>query len=344
MMKDRCSQSLITLNRTMMVLNNNRFFRSFATMMKSLPFLSLTSMIWLSSCADSTPANQDADDLAIVCTTGMVADLVEALSDSSATTTFVVPTGLDPHTYRATPDDVSQIMSANAVVYSGLGLEAKFESILSNYGKDPNHHVFSLGQHLQDSLLVTIEDEEGHGSEVDPHFWFDVELWKMAAQGVAKDLASIDPEGAEGYQNRLAAYLLQLEALDAWCKKELQSIDASNRVLVTVHDAFTYFARHFEFEVRGLQGISPEIEAGVYDVSNMVNYLVENDIQAVFVEESLPTKTMEAVVSGCLSKGHVVSIGEPLLADNVGVAGTEEGTYIGMVKYNVRALVEGLGK
>ena len=95
MMKDRCSQSLITLNRTMMVLNNNRFFRSFATMMKSLPFLSLTSMIWLSSCADSTPANQDADDLAIVCTTGMVADLVEALSDSSATTTFVVPTGLD---------------------------------------------------------------------------------------------------------------------------------------------------------------------------------------------------------------------------------------------------------
>jgi len=344
MIKDCHSRSPLNLNRTMMVLNNTHFFRSFAIMMKKLPFLSLISVIWLSSCADSPSVNQDADDLTIVCTTGMVADLVEVLSDSSATTTFIVPTGLDPHTYRATPDDISQIMGADAVVYNGLGLEAKFESILSNYGKDPNHHVFSLGHHLPDSLLVTIEDEEGHGTEVDPHFWFDVELWKMAAQGVAKDLASIDPKKAEGYQNRLAKYLLQLEALDAWCKKELDAIMANNRILVTVHDAFTYFARHYEFDVRGLQGISPEIEAGVYDVSNMVNYLVENDIQAVFVEESLPTKTMEAVVSGCLSRGHSVSIGEPLLADNVGVAGTEEGTYIGMVKYNVRALVEGLGK
>ena len=344
MIRNCYSRSPFYLNRTMMVLNNTRFFRSFATMMKALPFLSLILVSWLSSCADSTSVNREADELTIVCTTGMVADLVGELSDSSTTTIFIVPTGLDPHTYRATPDDVSQIMGADAVVYSGLGLEAKFESILRNYGKDPNHHVFSLGQHLSDSLLVTIEDKEGHGSEVDPHFWFDIELWKMAAQGVAKDLASIDPNGAEGYQNRLEEYLLQLEALDAWCKKELNTIDANNRILVTVHDAFTYFARHFEFNVRGLQGISPEIEAGVYDVSNMVNYLVENDIQAVFVEESLPTKTMEAVVSGCLSQGHSVSIGEPLLADNVGVAGTEEGTYIGMVKYNVRTLVEGLGK
>jgi manganese/zinc/iron transport system substrate-binding protein len=111
-----------------------------------------------------------------------------------------------------------------------------------------------------------------------------------------------------------------------------------------VHDAFAYFARHFEFEVRGLQGISPELDAGVYDVSNMVSYLIDNDIQAVFVEESLPTKTMEAVVKGCAAKGHDVSIGEPLLADNVGVAGSEEGTYLGMVKYNVNALVLGLAK
>ena len=328
----------------MMVLNNNCFLQSFATMKKPLPFLSLISIIWLSSCADSTTVPQESDNLTIVCTTGMVADLVQALSDSSTAVEFVVPTGLDPHTYRATPNNVNQIMSANAVVFSGLGLEAKFESILSNYGKDPNHHVFSLGQHLPDSLLVSFKGDDGHGSEVDPHFWFDVELWKIAAEGIAQNLTSIDPEGAEAYQNRLAEYLSHLDALDAWCRQELNAIEPTNRMLVTVHDAFTYFARHFDFEVRGLQGISPEIEAGVYDVSNMVNYLVDNDIQAVFVEESLPTKTMEAVVGGCLSKGHVVSIGKPLLADNVGVAGTEEGTYIGMVKYNVRALVEGLGK
>lgn len=344
------------INRHNKVLEDLAFCRFFVIMFNSL-HLMRQALFFLAAafcfgCSESRPsenpserASEDSSvKLRVVCTTGMVADMVGVLCGPDADVDFVIPTGLDPHTYRATPSDVERIMEADVVVYSGIGLEAKFEDILENYGRGEGHSVLSLGQGLPAPDLIVLGEGEGHEGEVDPHFWFDIDLWKLAATSLSKELSSLDPEHANAFNARLAQYLQELDNLDLWCRQELDNIAPSDRVMVTVHDAFAYFARHFGFEVRGLQGISPELEAGVYDVSNMVNYLVDNNIQAVFVEESLPTKTMEAVVKGCASKGHDVSIGEPLLADNVGVAGSEEGTYIGMVKYNVNALVLGLTK
>ena len=112
--------------------------------------------------------------------------------------------------------------------------------------------------------------------------------------------------------------------------------------MVTVHDAFSYFGASFDVQVRGLLGISPELDAGVQDVSSLVDFLVQNKIAAVFVEESLPTRTMEAVVAGCQNYGHNVNLGEKLYADNVGTDGTPQDNYLGMFKHNVKTIVNAL--
>ena len=274
----------------------------------------------------------------IICTTGMVADLVNQIVGPSAEVEYIIPAGLDPHTYKATPSNVSAIMDADVVVFSGIGLEAKMEEVLTNYGMQEGNVVFSLGEGLPKSSLIALE----HGDEVDPHFWFDIDLWSAATAHAAKQLTMAMPSEKEQFSQRALEYIATLSELKQWSNSELSSIPENQRVLVTVHDAFSYFGRSFNVEVRGLMGVSPEVDAGVQDVSALVQFLVERKIPAVFVEESLPTRTMEAVVNGCESYGHEVRLGESLFADNVGADETPQSTYVGMVKYNVNTIVSAL--
>ena len=112
--------------------------------------------------------------------------------------------------------------------------------------------------------------------------------------------------------------------------------------MITAHDAFGYFGKAYQFEVKGLQGISTVSEYGLKDVSNLVNFITEREIKAVFVESSVSDRSLKAVTEGCKSKGHHVKIGGTLFSDAMGEAGTIEGTYIGMVQYNVNTIIHSL--
>jgi len=125
-------------------------------------------------------------------------------------------------------------------------------------------------------------------------------------------------------------------------KQQIGSLPEPRRVLVTAHDAFEYFGRAYGIEVRGLQGISTVSEYGLRDVSELVEFITERGIKAVFVESSVPSKSLEAVVEGCAQRGHEASIGGTLYSDAMGAAGTEAGTYPGMVRSNVATIVGAL--
>jgi manganese/zinc/iron transport system substrate-binding protein len=113
-------------------------------------------------------------------------------------------------------------------------------------------------------------------------------------------------------------------------------------VLVTAHDAFGYFGRAYDIEVRGLQGISTVSEFGLADISSLVDMLAGRKIKAVFVESSVPRRSIEAVVKGVKDRGHDIVIGGQLYSDAMGTAGTPDGTYIGMVSANVNTIVKAL--
>jgi manganese/zinc/iron transport system substrate-binding protein len=243
---------------------------------------------------------------------------------------------VDPHLYKPAATDVRLLKAADLIFYNGLMLEGKMSDVLSKIGESgrPVHAVADhLGPYVMDS-------EDGHH---DPHVWMDVAGWTRAAESITAKLKAVDAEHAAEYDQRAAAYFEELKKLDAYAREALASIPAPQRVLVTAHDAFSYMARAYGLEVRGIQGISTESEAGLKDIEDLVRFLVDRKIPAVFVETSVSEKNVQALIEGARAAGHKVRIGGSLFSDAMGAAGSYEGTYLGMIDHNVTTIARALG-
>jgi manganese/zinc/iron transport system substrate-binding protein len=176
----------------------------------------------------------------------------------------------------------------------------------------------------------------------DPHVWFDVSLWKLTAEVIRDTLIELDAPHQTVYEERAMGYLIQLTELDAYVKAQAASVPPEQRVLITAHDAFGYFGKAYGFEVRGLQGISTAAETGTADVQSLADFIAERQIRAVFVESSVPRRTIEALQEAVRARGFEVAIGGQLFSDAMGDPGTIEGTYIGMVRHNIDTIVSAL--
>lgn len=271
----------------------------------------------------------------VVCTTGMVADLAANVGGPHVAVTALMGEGVDPHLYKASPADVSQLTRADMILYSGLHLEGKLAELLERMGR--RKPTVGVAEEISPAKLLTDE----HGAR-DPHVWFDVALWSEAAQAAGDALAEFDPPHASDYLASAQQYRERLIALDAYVREQLSTVPKERRVLVTAHDAFHYFGRAYDVEVRGIQGISTDSEAGVRQVKELVDFLVEQKIKAVFVETSVSDQNIRSLLEGCQARGHQVVIGGSLFSDAMGKAGTPEGTYEGMVRHNVDTVVAAL--
>ncbi len=269
----------------------------------------------------------------------MIADIAKNVAGDRANVTGIIGEGVDPHLYKATSTDVKRLQAADVVFYNGLMLEGKMSDVLVKVAR-AGKPVYAVTEAILDQGDYVITDAEKHD---DPHVWMDVSGWMRAVGVVAEGLAEFDPDHAAVYRANADRYLTQLQKLDAYAKQVLSSIPESKRVLVTAHDAFNYMARAYGLEVRGIQGLSTESEAGVKDIETLVNFLVERKIPAVFVETSVSDKNVRALIEGAKAKGHPVVIGGELFSDAMGPTGTYEGTYIGMIDHNVTVIARALG-
>lgn len=274
-----------------------------------------------------------------VATVGMVADLVRNVGGDRVVVEGLIGEGVDPHLYKPTRGDVVALTGAEIIFYNGLHLEGRMGDVLERMG-GKGKPVVAVGDSVREGGQYAVVDADGAH---DPHLWMDVRGW-MAAVAVIRDaLVAFDPEGAGGYRARAERYLAELETLDAYARAVLGSIPEGRRVLVTAHDAFFYLGRAYGIDVRGIQGISTESEAGVRDIEDLVGFLVEREIPAIFVETSVSDKNVRALVEGARAKGHGLTIGGSLFSDAMGPAGSWEGTYIGMIDHNVTTIARALG-
>jgi manganese/zinc/iron transport system substrate-binding protein len=274
----------------------------------------------------------------IVTTTGMIADAIKEIMGDSAEVIALMGPGVDPHLYKATEGDLKRLTDADLIVYNGLHLEGKMSEVLHQLEKDKNK-VYALSNGIPSTQFRLLDSA---AQIYDPHIWFDVALWDQSLQVLTSYLVHRFPEDSAYIQSRYQAYHLRLQALHEETKLRINSIPASQRVLITAHDAFGYFGKAYQIEVRGLQGISTVSDFGLNEVSGLVNFICDRKIKAVFVETSVSEQSIKAVVEGCKAKGHQVLIGGALYSDAMGAAGTEEGTYIGMVKKNVQTISQAL--
>ena len=271
----------------------------------------------------------------VVCTTGMVADLARHVGGDKVKVTQIMGDGVDPHLYKASPGDVTRLSAADVIFYSGLHLEGKMGDVFVRMAR--RKPTFAVTEHLDEATVL----DTSEGTH-DPHVWFDVSLWGQAAGVVRDALSAFDPPNADGYRGRAAAYQKELAKLHEEAKRQIGGIPKERRVLVTAHDAFRYFGRAYDIEVKGIQGISTESEAGVKDVNDLVDFLVRRGVKAVFVETSVSDRNVKALLEGCRARGHTVAVGGELFSDAMGKAGTPEGTYAGMVRHNVETIVKAL--
>jgi manganese/zinc/iron transport system substrate-binding protein len=295
--------------------------------------------LFASGVQESSEAEELTYPYKIGTTVAMVTDIVEKVAGSKAVVTGIVGEGVDPHLFTPTRSDVQVLLDSDIVLYVGLMLEGKMSDTLvrvASSGK-PVYRVTDL---LDEEFLLEPEEFEGH---FDPHVWMDAEGWGKAVEAVSRTLSKFDPANADTYKANADAYLEEVATLDAYAVKVISSIPEKQRVLITAHDAFNYFGRAYGIEVLGIQGISTESEAGLQDVNNLVEYIVKNDIKAVFVETSVADKNIRALIEGAAARGHEVKIGGELFSDAMGEPGTYEGTYIGMIDHNATIIARALG-
>ncbi len=304
---------------------------------RNLLVLSLAITLFLTGC-QKAETNENADTLNIVATTTMLADLAEVIGGEHVTVNGLMGPGIDPHLYQASAGDVTLMQKADVVVYNGLHLEGKMGEIFESL-TDRGSIVIRMEDGLSEEELLSWESDP---SIHDPHIWFDVSLWKDAAKTVAAKLSEADSAHKEAYSNNLEEYLVELDDLDTYIKDRVSEIPKEQRVLVTAHDAFNYFGRAYGFEVKGLQGISTDAEAGTADVSKLADFITERKIKAIFVESSVPPKTIEALQAAVKAKGFDVSIGGELYSDSLGGKASGADTYLLTVKANIDTIADAL--
>lgn len=272
-----------------------------------------------------------------VATTGMIGDALENIGGKYVRVYTMMGPGVDPHLYKPSPADLSYLEKANFFCHNGMSLEGKFSELLEVSWGYRKTYAMIAGLSYKD--LIEIKDyEDSH----DPHIWFDLKLWSKGVDSLANVLGNEFTGIYEFLQGNSLRYISELEKTHQWALKVINDIPEEKRVLVTSHDAFRYFGRAYNMKVKSLQGASTVSEFGVRDVSNMVNFLVENRIPAIFPESSISPKALKAVIEGCRKKNWEVTLAPTLYGDALGKKDTPEGTLIGAFRRNVINIYEAL--
>ncbi len=300
-------------------------------------FIPALLALLLSACAGGAAAGSADDRLTVVTTIGQVGDTARIVGGDHVRVLSLMGAGTDPHLYVAGISDVDKLRGADVVFYNGLFLEAQMDAVLEQLAERQTVVAVSAGIDPAELLPST-----AYADEFDPHIWFDVRLWMQTVAQVRDTLMAVDPAHAADYEANAAAYLAELAELDAYVAAQAARVPEAQRVLITAHDAFNYFGRAYGFEVLGLQGISTASEAGTADVQNLADYIATARIPAIFIESSVPVRNVEAVQAAVRDRGFAVRIGGQLFSDAMGDAGTPEGTYMGMVRYNIDTIVSAL--
>lgn len=303
-------------------------------------FLSLMLICILAGCTvnsrDQRPLN--TRQINVTATVGMITDIVRHVGGTRVVVTGLMGPGVDPHLYKPSASDILKLERADIIFYGGLALEGRMVDVFDKLNHT-GHPAYAVSADIDPERLRRPTEFKG---AYDPHIWFDVTLWEAATRKVAAELIRLDPESAAIYSANSAEYLQELAELDSWIREQVAQVPEDARVLITAHDAFGYFGDQYGFEVRGLQGLSTASEAGAGDVRGLIDFIVARQIKAVFVESSVPQATIEAVQAGARARGWDVQIGGQLFSDAMGADGTPEGTYIGMVRYNVTIITTAL--
>lgn len=299
-------------------------------------FIGLLVSLVLAGCGLAPAGQPSGTSLRAVATTNIIGDVVAHVAGENVQLTVLMGPGVDPHTYTPTPRDVAAVHDAQLIFVNGAGLETFLEPLLKQAGGQARTVDLSQGLDLLPAVRTEEEEHAGEG-EYDPHVWLSVPNVLRWVDAIAAALSEADAAHAGEYRSRAAAYRQELEALDAWIRQQVAGLPPERRKLVTNHPAFGYFAREYGFEqVGAVYPISPAAEPSAQEIAALEEAIRRLGVPAVFTESTVNPKLAEQVARDTgvrLVRLYTGSLGAP---------GSGAETYIEMMRYNVRAIVEAL--
>src|SRR3712207_2211693 len=297
-----------------------------------------SAVSWLAGCltlaASALPAAaQNADKLKVVATFSILGDLVRNVGGERVdVATLVGPNG-DAHVYSPTPADGRRLTEAKIVFTNGLKFEGWIDRLVKSSGTKATRIEATKG------VKPLKGEEEGHGhghhhdhGGADPHAWQSIGNAKIYVANIRDALIATDPAGKDTYEANVSAYLKQLDTLEAEVKSLVAGIPAERRRIITSHDAFRYFEEAYGIDFVSPQGVSTESEASAKDVARIIQQIKREKIQAVFVENVSDARLMERIAQETGAK-----IGDRVYSDALSEPNGPAGTYIDMMRHNIRA-------
>lgn len=294
--------------------------------------LSFLTGLVLFSCAAPTQESTD-DTIKVVCTTSIMTDWVSNVATDQMEVIPLLKVGIDPHVYKPSKKDLDLLREADVIIYHGLHLEGKIIEVLEHMdGKI----IIDAAKNFPDELIIR---DPNFPASTDPHAWFDKELAQNSVKTIVGELLQNYPDKAAGLELKMGQYFSVMDSVAIEVNNIVNTIPEDQRLVITTHDALSYFARDYGLRVRTLQGASTVSEFGLREITDLVDFIVEQKVPAIFLENIISPQAMESVQRGCASKGFEVKIGPELLSDSLG-SEEDQNTYFKMLIFNAKTIAE----
>ena len=265
----------------------------------------------------------------VVATASMIWDMAKNIGGEHLDIQCIVPIGGDPHIYEPTPGDAKKVSAAQLVLKNGLTFEGWLDELIENSGTKAKSVRVTEG-------VVPIQSTTYHKAD-DPHAWMNVTNAYIYIKNIKNAFIDLLPEHEEAFESNYKIYLQKLKDLDTYILEQINSIPEEKRILITSHDAFQYYGRHYGIRLEAILGVSTDAQAQTSDVTRINTVIRESKVPAVFMESTINPKLLEQ-----LAKDNHIVIGGELFADSIGGEDSDAPTYIEMMKHNTDTIVEGL--
>ena len=295
--------------------------------------LVLVSVLLFGACSPQQNETDSKKSLKpkVLCTTSIMADWLTNISGDAFEVTPLLDKGIDPHTYKPSKRDLDAIRAADIIVYHGVHLEGKIIDVLE---KIEGKLIIDAAAHVLDSVIIS---DPNFPESKDPHYWFDTKLVELIVGDVAQQLIAAYPDSELEVKKATLNFQQQISATSDSVQKIINEIPVEQRLVITTHDALSYFARTFGMQVQTLQGASTVSEFGLREITELVDFICENEVPAIFLENIVSPQAMQSVQRGCQDKGFNVVLGPELLSDSLGPE-SDQDTYLEMLLFNAALL------
>lgn len=293
--------------------------------------------VLLASGCRAAPSQENA--VRVLAVETFLADMAQNVAGDRLRVGALIPIGVDPHSFEPTPQDVTQIAESQVLVVNGAGFEEWLRPVLNNAGG--THLVIEAAAGLTSREVHEEEhgEEDEHHHEGDPHFWLDPNHAIRYVENIRDGLSQADPAGKEVYARNADAYIAQLKELDRWVAEQVQAAPETQRLLVTNHESFGYFADRYGFTIVGtvMPGVSTGASPSAQQLAELIGHIRETGARAIFLETGSNPQLAQQIAQETETK--VVT---ELYSHSITTADGPAPTYIEMIKYNTRTIVDAL--